>query len=149
MANTKKKLVAKPTIDTCVVSKKPIKQNHIDGKKVINYGKGRAFISAIKKSVSKPSPNPVVITGSDLEELTVRFETWSFPYRVKILGKQYSTFPSKIYLHNAEFRLGPSGVDFNWLYAGELEETEDQCINTGIVTYIKKLPPPVDKPDEK
>ena len=153
----KKKRKQKPAVDTCVLSHKRITQKHIDDKKVIDWGKGHAFISAIKKTVSSPPVNPLVITGSDLDEVSIRFEAWHFPFRIKMLGKEYTTFPSKIYLHNAEFRLTNSGINFTWLYStnndgkteNDLPETEDQCIRTGVVTYVKKLPPPVDKPDKK
>lgn len=136
---TKSKAKA-PTIDTCVISHKPIKQKHIDGKKVISYGKGRAFITAIKNSVSNPPVNPVVLTGSDLEEVPIRFELWNFPSRVKMAGKVYKTFPTKIYLHNAEFRLTNAGIDFSWIDPEEYalrSSTEDKCVKTGVVTYIK------------
>lgn len=154
-----KKLMKKKntaTVDNCVISHKPIKQYHIDNKKVIEWGKGRAFIDAIKKNVPRPPSNPVVITGNDLDEVTIRFEAWHFPYRIKILGKEYSTFPNSIYLHNAEFKLVNSGIDFTWLYStshigktkDELPETEDQCVKVGTVTYVKKSKEPVDKEEK-
>lgn len=106
MVTTKKKNLKKnPIIDTCILSHKPIKQHHIDKENVINWGKGRAFISAIKKSVANPPNNPIVLRGDDIESVALDFEIWHFPLRFKIAGKIYSSLPPRIYLHNAAFRL--------------------------------------------
>ena len=126
----------KPTIDTCVVSHKPITQKHIDDKKVIDWGKGRAFIKAIEKSISNPPINPIVLAGSDLEKITLDFEDWNFPYRVKIASKVFSSFPPRFYLLNRAFKLS-NEVDFDFVHAGVLDKTEDRLVRSGRVTYYK------------
>lgn len=132
----KKKRKQKPTIDTCVISHKPIKQHHIDKEKVIDWGKGRAFISAIKKSVPNPPSNPIVLRGSDIERVTLDFERWHFPVRVKIAGKEFSSLPPRIYIQNAAFKL-INDTNFSFVYSGTLEETQDELIEAGTVVYMK------------
>jgi len=129
MAKTKK-----PTVDTCVVSHKPIRQKHIDDKKVMSYGKGRAFIAAIQKSVGKPPSNPIVLSGKDLDKITLEFEDWHFPCRTKIAGKVYSSLPPRIYILNAAFKL-TNKIDFSFAFNGVVDKTEDRLIRKGKVTY--------------
>jgi len=127
-----------PTVDTCIVSKKPIRQKDIDSKKVIEYRNGRAFIKAIEKSVPSPPTNPIVLSGKDLETITLDFEDWHFPYRVKVAGKVYSSLPPRIYILNAAFEL-TNEIDFSYVYSGEIDKTEDKIVRKGKVTY-RRIP---------
>lgn len=103
-------MAKQPTIDTCVLSGKPIRQSHIDDKLVIEYGKGRAFVSAISNTVKSPSENPVVFSSNQLSVVSIAYEKYTFPSRIIMQGKTFSEFPKLIFVQNQLFKLHGNNV---------------------------------------
>jgi len=127
MAKTKK-----PTVDTCVVSNKPIRQKHLDDNLVIKHGKGHAFISAVQKTVHNPSENPVVFSAQDVSVVSLTYTRHHFPSRVTIKGKSYKQFPEFIYIQNQIFKLNTNQVIH---YFAVPEDLTDKKIEIGLVLY--------------
>lgn len=136
MTKTKVKREKSPTVDTCVISQKPIRQKDIDNKKVISYGKGKAFVTAVQKSIASAPSNPIVLSAKELNTVTLDYEAWNFPKRVKIAGKIFASLPPRIYLQNAAFKL-TNEVNFLYVNSDHVEETEDKLLESGKVTYTK------------
>ena len=110
MAKSKAK---QPTIDTCWVSHKPIRQKHIDDGKVITYHGRRAFLKAVENSVPNPPENPIVISIDSPEldkteypdKVSLSYVLMNFPKRYIVNGKGYKKRPNKIWIKDTCYKL--------------------------------------------
>jgi len=137
-----------PTIDTCVLSGKPIRQKHIDDNLVMSYGKGKAFIKSVQDTVQHPPLNPVVFSAKDVSIVSITYTKYNFPERYDIKGKAYKSMPKFIYVQNQHFKLHSVKVVQN--LGTEFGDTQDGIVLTGIAIYKRTSErPEVPEPKEK
>lgn len=131
-----------PTIDTCVLSGKPIRQKDLDDKLVIPNGRGKAFIKAVQDTVQNPPTNPVVFSAKEISTATFTYTRHHFPARVMVKGRSYKTFPEFIYIQNQMFKLHSSKLIQEFDKPKDFIDTK---IEIGIVIYQRTRERPVPK----
>lgn len=137
-----------PTIDTCVLSGRPIRQSHLDDGLVMSYGKGKAFVSAVENTVKEPPINPVVFSAQDVSVVSLTYTKYNFPERYDIKGKAYKSLPKFIYVQNQHFKLHSLKVVQN--LGMDFGDTQDGMVLTGIAIYKRTSErPEVTGPKEK
>lgn len=134
-----------PTIDTCVLSGKPIRQKHLDDKLVIPYGKGRAFIKSVQDTIQEPPVNPVVYDAKSLASVSMPYHLFNFPRRYKMRGRIFKSLPVYIYIQNQMFMLHSTSL-INKMDK-EFEVTKDGLVESGIAIY-KKTSTQLDKTED-
>ena len=138
-----------PTLHTCVLSGKPIRQKHIDKELVTDYGKGKALIKAVQNTILNPPDNPVVFSAKEVSVVTIAFSEFNFPKRVVLKDRVYKKLPQLIYIQNQEFKLFrqiPTGITEEIGFG----ETQDGCTFKGIAFYKKTFAKTrVDKEEKK
>ena len=142
-------MAKQPTIDTCVLSGKPIRQKHLDDKLVIDYGKGRAFVSAVENTIKEPPDNPVVFSTQDVSTVALTYTRHNFPARIQVKGRLYKNFPEFIYIQNQMFKLSSHRVIHQF---DRPKDLVDGKYEVGLVLYQRTKERPeikVDKPEKK
>ncbi len=138
-----------PTLHTCVVSGKPIRQKHIDDGLVMDWAKGKALISAVQGTVKDPPENPVVFGANEVSLITLNYERYNFPRRIVMRGRTFKSLPISVYIQNQEFRLFKDTTPIS-LATTEMDETEDKLLVKGTAIYkaVKIKTESVDKPED-
>jgi hypothetical protein len=127
-----------PTLYTCTISHKPIRQKHIDKGLVTDWENGKAFTKSIQDTIGNPPENPVVFGANEISAITLSFAEFNFPKRVVIKGRTYKKLPQYIYVQNQRFKLLRQVPTEEMPLIG-YGETQDGCTFKGAAFYKKVI----------